>query len=50
MYLPDEEDMSQYPAVALFLQRALAIKSDLDITKANLEAIVSICKHLEGLP
>jgi predicted ATPase len=50
MSLPDEEDVSQYPAVALFLQRALAIESDLDITKANLEAIVSICKHLEGLP
>jgi predicted ATPase/DNA-binding CsgD family transcriptional regulator len=49
-HLPEDEDLSQYPAVALFLQRALAIKPDLDITEANAQAIISICKYLEGLP
>jgi predicted ATPase/DNA-binding CsgD family transcriptional regulator len=49
-YLPEGEDLSQYPAVELFLQRALAIKPDLAITQENAQAIISICRHLEGLP
>jgi predicted ATPase/class 3 adenylate cyclase/DNA-binding CsgD family transcriptional regulator len=43
-------DLSQYAAVALFLERALAIKPDLALTEANLQAIAAICVHLDGLP
>jgi predicted ATPase/DNA-binding CsgD family transcriptional regulator len=45
-----DEDLSNYAAVALFLERALAIKPDLAITKANVHAIAAICRHLDGLP
>ncbi len=48
--LPQDDALSQYAAVALFLQRALAIKSDFAITKANARAVAEICVHLDGLP
>jgi predicted ATPase/class 3 adenylate cyclase/DNA-binding CsgD family transcriptional regulator len=48
--LAAHEDLSQYAAVALFLERALAIKPDLVVTEANLQAIAAICVHLDGLP
>lgn len=48
--LLESEALSHYPAVALFLQRVLAIKPDFAITRANLQAIVDICRHLDGLP
>jgi predicted ATPase len=48
--LSAEEDLSQYAAVALFLERALAVKPDLVVTKANVQAIAAICMHLDGLP
>ncbi|GAC1350566.1 MAG: hypothetical protein NVSMB27_34260 [Ktedonobacteraceae bacterium] len=48
--LSAEEDLSQYAAVALFLERSLAIKHDLAITKANIQAIAAICVHVDGLP
>lgn len=49
-HLGVNEDLAQYAAVALFLERALAIKPDLALTKANLRAIAAICRHLDGLP
>ena len=50
IHLLANEDLSQYAAVALFLERALAIKPDLALTKVNVHAIASICSHLDGLP
>ena len=47
---PASEDLVQYAAITLFLQRALAVKPDFAITKANIHAIATICKHLDGLP
>lgn len=49
-HLPESENLVQYPAVALFLQRALAVKPDLAVTRANLRAIAEICARLDGLP
>lgn len=49
-HLQATEVLTQYAAVALFLERALAIKPDLSLTKANMQAIATICVHLEGLP
>lgn len=48
--LSANEDLAQYAAVALFLERALAIKPDLAVTEANIQAIAAICVHLDGLP
>ena len=44
------EDLAQYAGVALFLERAFAIKPDLAVTETNLQAIAAICVHLDGLP
>ena len=47
---PASDDLVQYAAITLFLQRTLAVKPDFAITKANILAIATICKHLDGLP
>lgn len=49
-HLPAIEVLTQYASVALFVERALAIKPDLALTKANIQAIATICVHLDGLP
>ncbi|HEY6410169.1 MAG TPA: hypothetical protein VIY29_22160, partial [Ktedonobacteraceae bacterium] len=49
-HLPDVASLSEYAAVALFVQRAQAIKPDFMITKANAQAIAEICVRLDGLP
>jgi predicted ATPase len=38
------------PAVALFVDRARAVKPDFEITDANAAAVVGICRALQGLP
>jgi predicted ATPase/DNA-binding SARP family transcriptional activator len=50
--LPDSErplDVTA-PAVALFVDRARAVRPDLRLGAANLAAIVDVCRHLDGLP
>jgi predicted ATPase len=44
------EALSHFPAVALFLERAKAVKHDFAITKENAAAISAICMRLDGLP
>jgi predicted ATPase len=44
------EALSHFPAVALFLERAKAIKRDFTISKENAPAISAICTRLDGLP
>jgi predicted ATPase/DNA-binding CsgD family transcriptional regulator len=50
MHLPDMVTLSQYEAVALFLQQAQAVKADFQITNATALAIAEICVRLDGLP
>lgn len=49
-HLPTPEKLAHTAAVALFLQRAQAIKHDFQVTATNARAIAEICTHLDGLP
>jgi predicted ATPase/DNA-binding winged helix-turn-helix (wHTH) protein len=49
-HLPPVAILSQYAVVALFLQRALAVKPDFAITDENALAVAEICVRLDGLP
>jgi predicted ATPase/transcriptional regulator with XRE-family HTH domain len=49
-HLPPLDQLSQYAAVALFIERARAVKADFQLTTANAPAVAEICRHLDGLP
>ena len=43
-------NLTQYAAVALFIQRARAVKPDFAVTNENAPAVAEICHRLDGLP
>ena len=47
---PTLEQLSQYEAVRLFIDRAQAIKPDFAIDNENAPAVAEICHRLDGLP
>jgi predicted ATPase/DNA-binding CsgD family transcriptional regulator len=49
-YPPDAGALAQYAAVALFAQRASAIKPSFSLTDDNAATIAAICARLDGLP
>jgi len=48
--LPGPEALERYPAIALFVQRARAVKPAFGLTSENGGAVARICSHLDGLP
>jgi predicted ATPase/class 3 adenylate cyclase len=49
-HLPELASLSQYESVALFVERARAVKADFAVTDTNAPAIAEICVKLDGLP
>jgi predicted ATPase len=54
--LPDDlagasaEELASSPAVALFVDRARAVRPGFALTPSNAQAVAQICRRLEGLP
>jgi predicted ATPase len=48
--LPHVPELLQYASVELFVQRAMAVKSDFLLTERNAPAVAEICIQLDGLP
>ena len=48
--LPDVATLSQYEAVALFVERAKAVRPDFRVTDENAAAVAELCVRLDGLP
>lgn len=49
-HLPAAQVLSQYEAVALFVQRARLVARDFEVTNENAPAVAEICYRLDGLP
>lgn len=47
---PVREWVSSSPAVALFVERARAVKPDFELTAANAQAVAGICLAVDGVP
>jgi predicted ATPase/class 3 adenylate cyclase len=48
--LPELDALTQYEAVELFVERAVAVKADFALTNQNAPAVAEICVCLDGLP
>ncbi|MFL5732669.1 MAG: ATP-binding protein, partial [Chloroflexia bacterium] len=49
-HLPSLEQLTQYEAVRLFIDRAVAIRPDFEVNNDNAPAVAEICARLDGLP
>ena len=43
-------ELGEYAAIALFVERARAVKSGFELTEENASSVTEICRRLDGLP
>src|SRR5918998_593450 len=48
--LPPLENLTEYEAVRLFVERARAVRPNFSLAEDNAPAVVEICERLDGLP
>ncbi len=48
--VPPAEELPRYESVRLFMERALARQPTFVLTPGNAEAVVEVCRRLEGIP
>jgi predicted ATPase/class 3 adenylate cyclase len=48
--LPPLENLANYEAIGLFLERARSVRPEFSLTQENAPAVVEICERLDGLP
>lgn len=49
-HLPSLDSLTQYDSVRLFIERAVAVKSDFVVTNENAPAVAQVCSRLDGIP
>ena len=49
-HLPELEQFTQFESVALFIERAVAVRPDFRVDSANAPAVAEVCVRLDGLP
>jgi predicted ATPase/class 3 adenylate cyclase len=47
---PTPQTLSVYESVQLFIDRALLVRSEFQVTNQNAPALASLCWHLDGIP
>ena len=47
---PASEGVTQYEAVSLFIERATLADPEFRVTSRNLQAVVQVCRRLDGMP
>ena len=47
---PSADQLMQYEAVRLFIERAISVQSDFALTTQNAAAVAKICQRLDGIP
>ena len=50
LWASDLQSLTQYEAVWLFIDRAVAVRAEFQVTNANAPALAQICCRLDGIP
>jgi predicted ATPase/DNA-binding XRE family transcriptional regulator len=48
--LPDPATLAQYPAIALFVERAISVNPGFVLAEGDGAVVTAICAHVDGLP